>query len=359
MALAQGDIVIVEGTESRNSFAILALTNFAEGQVVRFTSSKWDITAGGFVDQKNYIEWTVPVGGLATGERVIFSECDESVWHTGSAEDHCSNSFGSPVTVGQVHAISHRELFAFQGQPANPTVVFGGKGNNTSKSEEPVELNSSFDIICFTPGTLILTPFGNKRVEDLRVGDLVATLDNGLQPIRWIGRKYLTGARLFASPHFLPIKILAGSLGENLPERDMWVSPKHRILLNNPETSTVFGETEVLTPAKGMCDGKGIFHDTTRTSVEYIHILFDQHEIVFANGVMMESFHPGERSIAGLTLEARDELLKIFPALKSNPDMFGPLARSILSTVEMQKHVQAGRGHWQAGSPVPRVMSRL
>lgn len=415
MALAQGDIVIIGlDAESRDRFAILATTDLAEGEVVRFTTSNLDTANGDFVDEENYIEWIVPVGGLAAGDTVVFSERYGSTWHTGTPASLYSNSFGSPTEIGEVNifgeinGITNKDLFVFQGSPGNPTVISGLVANNTdtvdlaeysristgiradilaavgdsanwdykggstynggNNAVGGVEtdlldgfdlLNTMFDIICFTPGTLITTPIGHTPVENLQAGDLVETADNGLQAIRWIGRKYLTGARLFACPQLRPIKILAGSLGDALPERDMWVSPQHRMLVGNVSTRALFAETEMLTPAKGLCDGNGVFQDTSCMQVDYIHILFESHEIVFANGVKTESFHPGERSINGLTDDARHELYEIFPELKLNPQMFGPSARPTLSVGEMQAIVQERTGYQAPVLSTGRAMSHL
>ena len=65
------------------------------------------------------------------------------------------------------------------------------------------------DIVCFAAGTLIRTPQGERRVEDLAVGDLVCTADNGPQPLRWRGQRHLDAAELAARPRLRPIRIRA------------------------------------------------------------------------------------------------------------------------------------------------------
>ncbi|MDC0116257.1 cadherin-like domain-containing protein, partial [Octadecabacter sp.] len=86
-------------------------------------------------------------------------------------------------------------------------------------------------IPCFTPGTKIATPRGERLVENLRVGDRIITRDNGIQEIRWLGRKDISGKAMMSNPHLKPILLRAGSLENGLPERDMLVSPNHRVLV--------------------------------------------------------------------------------------------------------------------------------
>ena len=169
---------------------------------------------------------------------------------------------------------------------------------------------------CFTPGTAIATPRGERLVEDLRVGDKIITRDNGIQEIRWIGQKTLSGHELARSPNLRPILIQKGSLGNNLPEHDILVSPQHRILINNERTSLYFEETEVLAAAKHLTGLKGV-DEVGTLGVSYVHFMFDNHEVVLSNGAWTESFQPGQSVIDGLGTEQRDEIFQLFPELKT------------------------------------------
>ncbi|MGB8814075.1 MAG: choice-of-anchor L domain-containing protein, partial [Paracoccaceae bacterium] len=104
-------------------------------------------------------------------------------------------------------------------------------------------------IPCFTPGSLIVTERGEVQVEDLAIGDRVFTRDNGYQSIRWVGSRKLTRIDLALQPKLNPIRIRAGALGGALPERDMLVSPQHRMLMAGPRAEMFFGEYEVLVAA--------------------------------------------------------------------------------------------------------------
>jgi Ca2+-binding RTX toxin-like protein len=169
-------------------------------------------------------------------------------------------------------------------------------------------------IPCFTPGTMIATPTGERAVEDLKVGDRVITRDNGIQEIRWCGAKDLSGAQLAANDHLQPVLIQAGALGDNLPERDILVSPQHRMLLTTDQATMYFEEREVLVAAKHLTMLDGV--DRVESSgTTYIHIMFEQHEVVLSNGTWSESFQPGEYTLDGIGKEQRDEILELFPEL--------------------------------------------
>lgn len=189
-------------------------------------------------------------------------------------------------------------------------------------------------VICFTPGTGIATPRGEVAVEHLRVGDVVITADNGLQAIRWIGRKPMTGARFMAFPNLRPIRIRKDAFGPGQPARDMWVSPQHRMLVRSERATLNYGDPEVLAPAKGLLNDRSVTVDYGIRQTEYIHILFDRHELVFANGTPTESFHPGETGLSAVEETARAELFEIFPELAQRPADYGPSARRGLRVQE-------------------------
>ncbi len=165
---------------------------------------------------------------------------------------------------------------------------------------------------CFVAGTLIDTADGPCAVEDLAPGDLVLTRDNGAQPVRWIGKRVVTGRGDFA-----PVRIAAGILGN---QRDLFVSPQHRMLVQDWRAQMFLGEDEVLCPAVRLCNGDTI-HRVPRDSVTYVHVMFDSHEIVFAEGAPSESFAIGDLHCANGSAAHR-ELAEIFPELDEMKQSF-------------------------------------
>ena len=168
---------------------------------------------------------------------------------------------------------------------------------------------------CFTPGALVATPRGPVAVEDLRPGDRVMTRDNGACEIAWAGRSPVSQADLAAKPRLRPVRIRAGALGNGLPERDMMLSPNHQVLMSGRRAQLYFAEHEVLLAAKHLVGRPGITRVLPESGVDYVHFMFERHEVVLADGVWSESFQPGDQSLAGLDEDQRHELLTLFPSL--------------------------------------------
>ncbi|MEM7268735.1 MAG: Hint domain-containing protein, partial [Pseudomonadota bacterium] len=131
------------------------------------------------------------------------------------------------------------------------------------------------DLICFCPGAQILTAMGEVPVEELTIGDLVKTRDNGHQPIRFIARRELSRAEVALKPHLKPVIVRSGALGPDLPKRDLRVSPQHRFVLSGRRCELLFGEREVFASAHALLNDKSIRRAKGARRVEYIHLMFD------------------------------------------------------------------------------------
>lgn len=169
---------------------------------------------------------------------------------------------------------------------------------------------------CFTPGTMIGTPAGEVPVEALAAGDKVITRDNGIQTIRWVGKRAVSRGALAANPHLKPVLIRRGALGDGLPERDMMVSPNHRMLVANERSVLHFAEREVLVAAKHLAAGRQV-QTVESIGTVYIHFMFDRHEVVLSNGAWSESFQPSDATLKGMCNAQRTELYELFPDLRT------------------------------------------
>lgn len=159
---------------------------------------------------------------------------------------------------------------------------------------------------CFVAGTMILTPEGEVPVEGLIQGDLVITQDDGPQPLRWIGRRQIE-----ATGDFAPIRIAANTFGKH---RALMVSPLHRILIRDVVAELLFGEPEVLVAAKDLVNDRSV-RRVEGGVVEYVHILFDRHQVVVSEGLETESFLPGPQTTKSLEASIVEEICTIFPEL--------------------------------------------
>ncbi len=232
-------------------------------------------------------------------------------------EDTPSGTFpdGADIDVLDLTGSNVERIEYVPGDPEAGTVFFMDGTTMTFSEIENV-------IPCFTPGTTIATPRGERLVEELQVGDKVITRDNGIQEIAWVGHKAMNGRQLAANPHLKPILIKAGSLGQGLPERDMLVSPNHRVLVASDKTQLYFEEREVLAAAKHMTGADGI-HAVNVMQTTYVHFMFERHEVVLSNGAWTESFQPGDYSLKGIGNSQRNEILELFPELATTTGLEG------------------------------------
>jgi hypothetical protein len=178
-------------------------------------------------------------------------------------------------------------------------------------------------------GTLIATADGDVLVEDLKVGDLVETLDHGQQPLRWVGQRHLDALELTENANLRPIRIRKDVVSAGEGVGDLIVSPQHRILIASKVAQRMFGNTEVLVPAKQLLAIEGVQIADDLEDVTYFHILFDQHEMVYANGVPSESLHLGPMAQRSLTPAGREEIHALFPEVAS-PTFMPTLCRPII-----------------------------
>lgn len=184
----------------------------------------------------------------------------------------------------------------------------------------------STGVVCFTTGTQIRTPDGDRPIEELKVGDLVETLDGGPQPIKWIGTSHYDEAALIENPKLRPIVVSARVFGA---ERDLIVSRQHAFLL--PKEDLLARAIQLV---KMNVAGVHIAHGRKR--VTYHHIMFEKHELIYSEGIATESMYPGPQALRALCPEAMESLLRVFPEFKGIETRegaeaaYGPTAREMI-----------------------------
>jgi hypothetical protein len=190
------------------------------------------------------------------------------------------------------------------------------------------------DVICFTEGTRIRTPNGETHVEQLNLGDMVQTKDDGPQEVLWIGRRRMSGARLYAMPELRPVRLRAAALDQDVPDEDLLVSPHHRILFSGPNAQALFNQPEVLVSASDLINDHSVFVDHAVKEVTYVHLLLSRHQVLWANGVATESYHPANTTLKTVDAGQRAGLLELFPDLRRDLHSYGPFARRNLNRSE-------------------------
>lgn len=269
---------------------------------------------------------TVDRVDMGHGQDDVVVESGANVTHIDGGEEGCVPADDNAVQ--DVLRIDGRYRVEYAGgQPnaeAGTVFYLDDDGNDTG---ETFTFEGFESVTCFTRGTRIVTARGKLRIEEIGVGAKVMTIDNGLQPVRWIGRRLMPALGRFA-----PIEIAPGALGNT--ER-LLVSPQHRMVLGSAFAEMLFGAEDVLAPAKTLVNGTTI-RAREGGMVEYFHLMFDSHQIVLAEGIPSESFHPGDIALGALSEASRDELFGIFPELAPCPHAYGPSARKSLKRREAE-----------------------
>ena len=241
-------------------------------------------------------------GAVASGNAVSFLGSAGKLDLTGSTvSGGLLNGFGATIkgmTQGDTIDLTHLALSAGAHadleannllQITDGTAVFDLQLNpNQSFANEFFHLTgdgasgtniTENSVTCYCRDTLILTDRGERPVETLAIGDRVMTMSGALRPIKWIGRRSYGGRFVLGQSHILPICFKAGSLGDNVPRRDLWVSPHHAMYLEG-----------ILIESRHLVNGVSVVQARTVDQVEYFHIELDSHDVLIAEGALSESF---------------------------------------------------------------------
>lgn len=188
-------------------------------------------------------------------------------------------------------------------------------------------------VTCFTPGTLVTTLQGKRRVEALRPGDRLLTRDRGFRPLVWRG---IRPARS-VTPSESPVLVRAGALGNDRPDRDMVVSPGHRFLVTDRRLLRGLGEPEALVEASALTDRPGI--GWLGTAVSYVHLLLEQHEVILSENTWTESFRLSESVARTLHAAGPEDVLSLYPQLRAEPRTAVQAPARMLLSAQAWQHV--------------------
>ncbi|MCL4065677.1 Hint domain-containing protein [Pseudomonas sp. GX19020] len=253
---------------------------------------------------------------------------------------------------GQSSAGESRAIALPVDEDGKVSAAYPGTMTATSWLWEPNEFALPFSSIpCFVSGTLLRTPEGDCRIDDLRAGSLVMTRDHGPQKVRWIGAVTLTEADLRRAPALRPVIIAAGALGPGVPSTELRLSAQHRVLLRSKIAARMFGAEEMLIAATRLIGQDGISVAAGTGPVTYLHLMFDQHELLFSNGAEAESLYLGTEAAKALPATALHEILDLFPGIRpgtsrpARPFLAGNKARMLVQRHRLNRKplVEAAR----------------
>ncbi len=256
------------------------------------------------------------------------------------------NITGSDGSSGRIYVLATNQNANFNSLLASDFPLTPGVTYTFGTLNVDAGVPYSSLVPCFVKGTMITTEFGEVLVENLATGDKVVTADNGLQEIKWIGSRALDSIDLFTNPKLRPICIKAGALGPDTPNCDLHVSPQHRVLIASRIAERMFDSQEVLVPAVKLVGLPGIGIATDFEPVEYFHILFDAHQIVFSDGAATESLYTGPEALRSIPQDARAEVLALFPEIADidyRPTMARPVpTKGHLVRRLVERHAASG-----------------
>ncbi|MEQ9257886.1 MAG: Hint domain-containing protein [Roseovarius sp.] len=255
------------------------------------------------------------------------------------------NIVNSSPAYGTIEALAFVDRVPPKGVPLK--VVGASEGPNNNPNNNTAVEEQEIAPICFAAGTLIDTPEGPREVEMLEPGASVRRADGTTAVVRRAFRRRLGPENLERNPKLRPVRIAAGALGEGLPRRELRVSRQHRMLVSSRVAERMFGAREVLIPAIRLVGLPGVEIDETACGMTYVHLVFDRHEVILAEGAPSESLFLGPQALKALDAEVREEILAIFPQLA---DEGAPEPARLIPTVQRQKSLVTR--HLKNGKPV-------
>jgi len=244
-----------------------------------------DVDSGGVLSNA-----TVTVGsGFLSGDILNFSNQNNI---TGSYDTSTGVlTLSGQASIANYQAALESITYSFSPTDGDPTdggldttrtidwVVNDGSNSNGASNTGTSTLDVEAGTPCYCPGTLIQTKRGQKKVEMLKIGDKVTTMSGAERPIKWLGRRSYSGRFVMGRKDILPVCIKAGALGDNVPKRDLWISPNHAMYLDG-----------LLIEAKDLVNGVSIVQAESVEKVEYFHVELESHDVIIAEGALSESF---------------------------------------------------------------------
>ncbi len=239
--------------------------------------------------------------------------------------------------------------------PANPQDLSIPIGRSTRSEPRPrhsVPLMRRIEILCLSPeqsgeileitqlvpalpvfeeavsaiarGALLPTDRGIVAVEDLWPGDRIRTVTQGLRTLLWRGSTAIVAAASGQAPEMQRLtRVAADAFGPGRPMPDLLLGPHARLVRRGAAIERLTGHRAAAIPARDLIDGVGVIEVTPQSSVQVFHLVFERQQRLVANGVEIESYHPGPAQLAALRGDARSRFLSCFPHLTTIEE-FGP-----------------------------------
>ena len=274
-AVLTGTTISSGGTLNISGNTTASNTVLTNGGLINLQSPKANVTGtltfsgGGTLEETGVISAgfgdLAVIRGFTSGASV-----DVATIAPGTATLTSTTSGGNTVVTVSGGGTSQPFTFAGTNYNAGYFVLGADAANGTQITT---------NVPCYCRGTRVLTASGEVAVEDLAVGDLLATVSGAERPIKWIGRRSYGGRFTCGNRDVLPIRIRAGALADGVPQRDLFVSPLHAMFLDG-----------LLIPAKSLVNGSSVVQVARMDQVDYFHVELDSHDVILAENAAAESF---------------------------------------------------------------------
>ncbi len=302
-----GDVYVLSGASMSDTLVEgngQGIVVFAGGSITDTTATNYgQIEAGGVISNTVIDGGFVEVNATDVAGYLNFEGTGGTLLLDYSAPDTVISGFVPGDTIGLYGYYTLADVTATLGSQNVLTASAGGKtytvnlDPNADYSHDTISLSSidypningviyaqiytaiTLEAMCFARGTRIRTPSGEVAVEDLRIGDAVVTQGGGVLPVKWIGWRGYDGRFIAGNHLMLPVRIRRHALGQDMPARDLVVSPGHGIWVDG-----------ALVPAWRLINGVSVTQGAAVERIEYFHIELDAHAVILAEGCPAESF---------------------------------------------------------------------
>lgn len=172
----------------------------------------------------------------------------------------------------------------------------------------------------------VRTPCGQRRIENVRPGDLIVTRDNGLQAVRMIWTRTVTQAEIAADPSLAPVRLKPRAVGPMMPQRDLLVAAAHRILVPGYRLADMPDTRSCLIAARDIAGASDkAFIDKTIPEMAFYNLVFAEHQVFTANGLPVESYLPSKATVKELDKDVSRDIAALFaPDAESAPGYPAP-----------------------------------
>jgi hypothetical protein len=302
------EVAVDEGTDVSN----LVVTTYRNDGSVRREINLSDLTTS---TTANGFDVYVIETGLGSNNAVSLSETDPS---SGTTTVLSFVSFGdpnadpAPIGITAEDGAADTLTSTVIGLAGSGSSLATADGGDTYFTQTPPNPNT---VTCLTTGAAVQTKNGLVNVEDLAAGMQILTYEGEYQTLRKVFSRNVGEVELKENQKLFPVRICAGALGNGLPTQDLLVSRQHRMLVSSPIVKRMFDKTNVLVASVRLISLPGIFVDGSIKNIKYFHLLFDRHEVIFANGAATESLFLGVEAMKSLPIQSKEELRAIFPDL--------------------------------------------